>query len=240
VTVPYVLMAGGRGARMQKHSMGTSKLLFPVDGRPLLGQLLHRLADADITEVFVVTGYRHEDVRDFVDAERDCFPGTTITVVRDEDQPGTQRALAAVRPFLADREFVILDAATLLSPTYLARFASEAVGVVSVGLTSQIALAWHHSLAAVTADDVVRSWWLETEPPAPIGAAERYGRNIGILKVGPSWWALEGNSTAHVLRDVINGNLLGDVAAIWDDGSFRHFGTPREYGIVESDQLMNR
>ena len=30
------------------------------------------------------------------------------------------------------------------------------------------------------ADDVIRSWWLETEPPPSIDGTERYGRNIEI------------------------------------------------------------
>lgn len=220
--------------------MESSKLLLPVDGAPLLGQLLSRLVAAGVTEVYIVSGYKHEDVQHYVNSVRERLSGADIMVIRDRGQPGTQEALRVVHPFLDDREFVILDAATLLSPTYLAHFGSGDVAEVSVGLTRRTEVAWHHSLAAVGTGDVIRRWWLETEPPASITTAECYGRNMGILKVGPSWWSLTGDSTAHALRRAVNDKVLGDVFAVWDDGSFRHFGTPREYGIFEPNQLMYR
>jgi NDP-sugar pyrophosphorylase family protein len=245
VVPPFVVMAGGEGARMRAHDGGTSKLLAPVEGVPLLEQLLLLLEEAGIREIYVVTRFRHEHVADFVARytkrrRSEADSPAELTVARQTRTRGTQDALQELASVLENREFVVIDGATLVSSAYLARFAESDVRPVAVGVSARISSAWHHALAAVTRDDTVRAWWLETEPPVSLDDGERYGRNMGILKVDSRWIDLTAPSTAHALRDAISVRSFWPVAAVWDDGTYRHFNTPREYGFAEPDAHMKR
>lgn len=61
--IQAVILAAGRGSRLDAALHGLPKCLAPVGGRPLIEHQLDLLARAGITDVAVVTGYGAEQVR---------------------------------------------------------------------------------------------------------------------------------------------------------------------------------
>jgi dTDP-glucose pyrophosphorylase len=55
-----VILAGGRGTRMQALSQNQPKHLIPVHDRPFLAYLIDRIVQAKFTRVVVVVGYKAE------------------------------------------------------------------------------------------------------------------------------------------------------------------------------------
>ena len=53
-----VILAGGKGKRLQPFTKILPKPLFPVGDRPIIEILLRQLAKAGINEVFLAVGYQ--------------------------------------------------------------------------------------------------------------------------------------------------------------------------------------
>src|SRR5882672_6840890 len=60
-----VILAAGRGTRMQGLTDEAPKPMLPAGGRPILERLLERLIEAGYTEALIVTGYRAESIEDY-------------------------------------------------------------------------------------------------------------------------------------------------------------------------------
>lgn len=61
-----VILAGGRGARMQPLTDTIPKALVPICGRPFVDHQLAWLRDQDVKDVVFCIGYRGRQLRDFV------------------------------------------------------------------------------------------------------------------------------------------------------------------------------
>lgn len=70
--IQAVILAAGRGSRLDAALHGLPKCLAPVGGRPLIEHQLDLLASAGIDEVAVVTGYGADQVRAAL-GERVCY-----------------------------------------------------------------------------------------------------------------------------------------------------------------------
>lgn len=75
-----VLLAAGRGSRLNELTTTTHKSLLPIGGTPALGRVLDQVLRAT-GEVVVVVGYKYQQVRAFVE-ER--YPNRTVRFVINE------------------------------------------------------------------------------------------------------------------------------------------------------------
>lgn len=58
-----IVLAGGRGQRLETEAGGLPKALVEVAGEPLLRHVLRHLAEHGLTEFVIAAGYRYEEVR---------------------------------------------------------------------------------------------------------------------------------------------------------------------------------
>jgi NDP-sugar pyrophosphorylase family protein len=70
--VTAAILAGGLGTRLRSVVTDRPKILAPVHGRPYVSYLLDQLAEADVREVVLLTGYQAEQVRQVLG---DCYSG---------------------------------------------------------------------------------------------------------------------------------------------------------------------
>lgn len=63
-----VLLAAGRGSRMAPITDTLPKPLLPIGGRSSLDRALDALSEAGVTDVVVVTGYEHDQIRRAVES----------------------------------------------------------------------------------------------------------------------------------------------------------------------------
>lgn len=229
---PVVVLAAGRGARMMPATASRHKLLFDVDGQPLLERVLLRVAEAGADRVVIVTGYLGEQIAHLVDARlRSAMRDVELTLVHDENPTGTLESLFCARRLLRDDPFVTMEGSILLSPDVIRRFVWPEAPTPMIGVTTSLHLATAHSRAAVAADDVVVAMRRAYEdPPAP-PTDGRLGRFLGIARLDAMIFDYRsaGRDIALGLRRLIGEGRV-TVRATWDDGEFRHFATPAEFG----------
>jgi choline kinase len=70
MTTRAVVLAAGRGGRLERHTDGRAKCLVPVAGRPLIDYVLASLAAADISEAVLVVGHHGDQVEAALGARR--------------------------------------------------------------------------------------------------------------------------------------------------------------------------
>ncbi len=95
-----VLLAGGRGTRMQSVARGLPKSLIPVAGKPFLSWQLERLKDCGIQEVVLCLGVGADEIETYVGDGR----AWNLRVVTSREDPacllGTGGALVQAMPLL--------------------------------------------------------------------------------------------------------------------------------------------
>jgi choline kinase len=109
-----VILAAGTGTRLQPLTDTTPKCLLDVGGRPLLGRLLDRLADAGIRRAVIVTGH----LADRIEAHLAAWPPPLeVTTVLNHAYATTNNAasLGTARTAIGGLDFVLCDADVLFS-----------------------------------------------------------------------------------------------------------------------------
>ncbi|MEV7360407.1 nucleotidyltransferase family protein [Kitasatospora sp. NPDC091276] len=102
-----MILAAGRGSRMGALTARTPKPLLPLAGKPLLGHLLDRCAETDVTDVYLNLHYQAEQVLRFLD-------GTTVKVpVHARTEPRLTGPAGALRLF--HEELATFDAVLVTS-----------------------------------------------------------------------------------------------------------------------------
>ncbi|MET0229923.1 MAG: phosphocholine cytidylyltransferase family protein [Rhodanobacteraceae bacterium] len=94
-----IVLAAGRGSRLERYTHHLPKALVRVGGRSLLDWNLRALEAAGVASVTVVAGYR---------AERLARPGVEIVISRTWESEGPLASLLAARPSRMDRPFLVV------------------------------------------------------------------------------------------------------------------------------------
>jgi D-glycero-alpha-D-manno-heptose 1-phosphate guanylyltransferase len=89
-SIKAMVLAGGRGTRLQSVLQDTPKVLAPVAGRPFIAYLLDQLAGAGIGEAILCTGYWGEQVKAALGAKHH---GVRLTYSQEPGPLGTGGAL---------------------------------------------------------------------------------------------------------------------------------------------------
>ncbi len=94
--VAIVILAAGKGTRMQNGNGGVPKVLTPLYGRPLISHLLHSIESCRVTRPpVIVVGYKGNEVA--------AKLGDYYTYVEQKEQLGTGHAVACAREELEDK-----------------------------------------------------------------------------------------------------------------------------------------
>src|SRR5258708_22952331 len=97
-----VILAAGRGTRMQGLTADLPKPMLPLGGRPILEHLLERLIEARYSEALIVTGYRAESIEDYFRDFR-----LPLRFVRQVEINGTATAALLARDFVGSDDFLL-------------------------------------------------------------------------------------------------------------------------------------
>lgn len=103
-----VILAGGTGTRLLPLTRLLNKHLLPVGRLPMICYSLHRLQEAGITDIMLVTG-RHAagSFTDFLGSGQEY--GVSLTYRIQEEAGGIAQALELAKPFIGqDRKFIVL------------------------------------------------------------------------------------------------------------------------------------
>ena len=99
-----VVLAAGKGTRLQPLTNGLPKALVEVDEKPLLTHCLDKLVSLDADEFVIVVGYRKEQIIDYYG---NSYDGVPITYVHQEEPAGLAHALLQAEPEIED-DFMLM------------------------------------------------------------------------------------------------------------------------------------
>jgi len=107
-----VVMAGGRGMRLQPLTSTTPKPMLPVGGKPMLQHILEGIRDEGFVSVLISTNYLAEKITDYF-GDGSHF-GLDISYLREESPLGTAGALSLIESELTD-PVVVLNGDVMMS-----------------------------------------------------------------------------------------------------------------------------
>ena len=118
-----VILAAGRGRRLQAMTRHCPKCLLEIGGKPLLYRYFDSLLPLGVTRICVVVGYKQESIREAVAS----YPsGVDVAFLVNKDyERGSIGSLWAARAALDD-DVVIMDADVLYHPAVLERLVASA------------------------------------------------------------------------------------------------------------------
>lgn len=100
-----IILAAGRGSRLNPLTKTKPKALVEVGETPLLSHCLETLVDAEVSKIVVVIGYLGEQIRDFYGDE---FAGIPIEYRVQEERLGLAHALLRAEDAVND-DFILLN-----------------------------------------------------------------------------------------------------------------------------------
>ena len=127
--IPAVVMAAGLGTRLRPLTERYAKAVLPIDGRPVVAQLLRELAAAGCPRATVVTGHLGEQV------QRLLGDGAAFGIpLRFVDQPQPDGSADAVRRAAEEPPYLVLAADTVFPAGAIASLAHRApsAGAIAV------------------------------------------------------------------------------------------------------------
>jgi D-glycero-alpha-D-manno-heptose 1-phosphate guanylyltransferase len=104
--VPAIVLAGGRGTRLQSAVADRPKVLADVGGRPFLAWLLDAIARAGIRRAVLCTGYRGDQVRTVFG---EAFGDLRIAYSHESEPMGTAGALRLAADRIAFSTALVLN-----------------------------------------------------------------------------------------------------------------------------------
>ncbi|MEE3370927.1 MAG: NTP transferase domain-containing protein [Planctomycetota bacterium] len=123
-----IVLAAGKGTRMRSE---LPKVLFPINGRPMIHYVLDALKEADIEKILVVVGYRADLL------QQELGMRHNLEFVEQKEQKGTGHATMVCREQLAEHQGAVVvvtgDSPLLQSSsvlTLLETFYQEKAGCV--------------------------------------------------------------------------------------------------------------
>ena len=113
-----LILAGGRGKRMEKHSAESNKCMLAFGGKPLIQHSLDHCVRIAPEEIVIVVGYLAEQIINYYG---NSYKGLRIRYAIQIEQCGLVHAIETAAPFLGASDFMLFLAdEVLLNPNHLA------------------------------------------------------------------------------------------------------------------------
>ncbi|MDD5756671.1 MAG: sugar phosphate nucleotidyltransferase [bacterium] len=132
-----LVLAAGRGKRLQENSANQNKCLINIKGQPLIECSFENALAAEVKEIVVVVGYRAEDI---ISQYGNSYQGKPVKYAIQNEQAGLVHAIACSQRVLGGSDFMLmLGDELMLNPRhkeFMAKFQKENLfglcGVVKV------------------------------------------------------------------------------------------------------------
>lgn len=91
-----VILAGGKGVRLQPFTVNFPKPLVPLADTPIIEVLINRLINCGVTDITLTLGHLAELIRAYFDHRRQLLEKITLRYVEEEKPTGTAGSLTLV------------------------------------------------------------------------------------------------------------------------------------------------
>ena len=122
-----VILAAGMASRLRPLTDTTPKCLLKVGDRTLLERTIDAMRMAGISEFVIVTGYRANMIRDFLQDYRQRHDGITFTFLHNADYEHNNNiySLWMAGEVVRGKDFLLMDSDILCDPAAVARIAQQ-------------------------------------------------------------------------------------------------------------------
>jgi glucose-1-phosphate thymidylyltransferase len=103
-----LILSGGKGTRLRPFTYTRAKQLLPLANKPVLFYAIEALVATGITDLAIVVGDTHEEVREAVGDGSRWGTHLNIQFIQQEAPLGLAHAVAISRPFLRDDRFIMV------------------------------------------------------------------------------------------------------------------------------------
>ena len=111
-----VILAAGKGKRLNPITSTIPKPMIPVGGKPLLELAILSLKKVGITEILLIVGYREEIIRNYFGNGNDKF-NVKIDYISQDKHLGTAHAVGFAEEFVGKDTFLLMYGDLLTDPT---------------------------------------------------------------------------------------------------------------------------
>lgn len=102
-----IILAGGRGKRLKPLTDYVPKPLIPIQNIPIIERQINYLKKFGVTEVIISTGYRTEQIENFLKARKNL--GVKITFSKEKNPLGTGGAIKKAQKLIKDKSFFVIN-----------------------------------------------------------------------------------------------------------------------------------
>jgi choline kinase len=168
-----VILAAGMAKRLRPLTDTKPKCLLEVGGRTLLERTVCAMQKAGVTEFVVVTGYRADQIREFLFTH---YPQSTVHFLHNADYEHNNNiySLWMAGKVVRGREFLLMDSDILCDPAAVVRIANEPESALAVN---------RHELGEEEMKVVVDAEMHITEISKTCQPENAMGESVGIEKI---------------------------------------------------------
>ncbi len=102
-----IILAGGRGKRLKPLTDYVPKPLIPIQNIPIIERQINYLKKFGVTEVIISTGYRTEQIENFLKARKNL--GVKITFSKEKTPLGTGGAIKKAKNLIKEKTFFVIN-----------------------------------------------------------------------------------------------------------------------------------
>lgn len=130
-----IILAAGRGQRMQPLTNQCHKTLLPIARTTILGRIVDSLLSHRVTDITIVTGHRAADIRTFLDEQ---YPGQSFSLVHNDRWAQTNNITSlamALQQLSITHDVLLIESDLIYDPALLGRLlalGSKNVALVDV------------------------------------------------------------------------------------------------------------
>ncbi len=107
-----IILAAGRGSRMQGLCDDIPKPMLEVKGKPILGHTIEALSRCGINQIGINIHHQSEVIQNFIQKE---YPNHNIQLLFEKELTGTAGALRSFKNFLSDQDQFLVIAGDILT-----------------------------------------------------------------------------------------------------------------------------
>jgi len=172
-----VILAAGMASRLRPLTDDRPKCLLQVGNRCLLQRTVDALVSAGIGELVVVTGYRGNMIRDFLNGH---YRDVQFHFIDNPDYPTTNNiySLWLTKSFVAGKDFILLDSDILFDPQIIKVMLAEKKTALALN---------RHELGVEEIKVIVDSDNCVTEISKVCEISKAVGESVGIEKMNADY-----------------------------------------------------
>lgn len=173
-----VILAAGIASRLRPLTDSTPKCLLKVGERPLLQRTVDAVVQNGIRELVIVTGYRQQQIVEFMAAH---YPSLSLTYIYNSRYESTNNiySLWLARPSIDGEEVLLLDSDILFDPQIIAR-------LLTCGKADALALN-RHELGEEEIKVIADSEGRVVEISKTCSIDQAIGESVGIEKMSAAY-----------------------------------------------------